>query len=162
MKKIILLALLLNSLSVWSQSSLEKTFKNGDQVIKLNISNFIKMVDLSYNDWEIAVKNLGYEHIKTEGQFEDFQKGSYDKKNSHWIGKARIKPQINFISYGNEDKSDINRLIEELKNYYLKDIETGEMVFAVPYGNYNYQFVIQRKNTFSDVIVVSRFPKNES
>jgi len=159
MKKLILLVPLFISVTIFSQSSLDLTYKNGDQVIKLNINNFIKMVDLSYNAWETTVKNLGYQHIQTDGQFEDFQKGSYEKKNSHWIGKGRIKPQVNFISYGNEDKSDVNTLIEELKKYYLKDIETGEMVFAVPYGNYNYQFVLQRKNTFSDVIVVSRFPK---
>jgi len=159
MKKIVLMILFLNSLGVWGQSTLEMTYKSGDQIIKLNISNFIKMVDLSYNDWEIIIKRLGYEHIQTDGQFEDFQKGSYANKNSHWIGKGRIKPQVNYISYGNEDKSDVNRLIEELKDYYLKDIETGEMVFAVPKANYNYQFVIQRKSTFSDLIVVSRFPK---
>jgi len=159
MNKLILLAFLFTSVTLWSQSSLDMTSKNGDQVIKLNISNFIKMIDLSYNDWEATVKRIGYEHIQTDGQFEDFQKGSYEKKNSHWIGKGRIKPQVNFISYGNEDKSDVNRLIEELKVYYLKNIETGEMVFAVPKGNYYYQFVVQRKNTFSDVIVVSKFPK---
>jgi len=134
---------------------------NGDQVIKLTIENFVNMVDLCYNDWETAIKVNGYKYMKTDGQFEYFSKGSYENKNEHMICKGRIKPQIDYTSFWQlgKDKSDVNNLIEDLKEYYSFDGKMGEMVFKYPKDKVFYQFVIYRSE-YGDLIVVSKFSSN--
>ena len=143
-----------------------KPYGNGYSiaVIKPTIENFILLLSLNENQFEVKMKEYKYFEEESTGKYRSFWNGSLDNyayaKCVNTFSYNVMRNEIRFmVSADMIYPSDIiTQLYRNLKPYYKEsasDLDGNSIdYFAFKVNDVAYKFYISNKETFYDVVVL--------